>query len=75
VTQINVANNPWGIVATEDAVWVTTNSNNMISKINPQTNQVDATFKVGSGPVGIEFSDNTLWVANEGDNTVWRIKP
>jgi len=63
------------VVASEDAVWVTTNSNNMLSKIDQQTNQVDAIFEVGLGPVGLALSDDALWVANEGDNTVWRIKP
>jgi len=75
LTQINIANNSWGVVASEDAVWVTTNSNNMLSKIDQQTNQVDAIFEVGLGPVGLALSDDALWVANEGDNTVWRIKP
>ena len=63
------------MVATDEAVWVTTNSANTLSKIDPQTNRVVATFEVGSGPVGIAFSDDALWVANESDNTVWRIKP
>jgi YVTN family beta-propeller protein len=75
VTQISVANNSWGVAATEDAVWLTTNSNDTLFKIDPKTNQLAATFAVGSGPVGITLGDNVLWVANEADNTVWKIKP
>ena len=57
------------------AVWVSHSTDNTVSRIDPQTNGVIATIKVGSHPDGIALSPSAVWVANSGDPSVSRIDP
>ena len=57
------------------AVWVTHVDDNTVSRIDPGTNAVTATIKVGSRPLGIAVSEGAVWVANSGGPSISRIDP
>jgi peptide/nickel transport system substrate-binding protein len=44
-------------------------------RIDPDTNSVNATIRVGHSPTGIAVGGGSVWVANSGDGTVTRINP
>ncbi len=47
-----------------DAVWVENTGDGTVSRIDPATNQVSGTFRVGRGPVYLAVLDGRVWVAN-----------
>ena len=58
-----------------DAVWVANTLDDTVSGIDPDTNSVVDTVRVGDGPSGIAVVQGTVWVANESDGTLSRIEP
>lgn len=48
---------------------------NLVSRIDPRTNQVVARIPVGPSPRFMALSDAALWVLNQGDGTVSRVDP
>jgi YVTN family beta-propeller protein len=46
-----------------------------VSRIDPETNAVVATIRVGHEPSGIAVGDGAIWVVNRTDFTVSRIDP
>ena len=61
--------------AGDGAVWVSLVPDNMVERIDPQTNTVTETIPVGPQPEGIAVSPGAVWVANRGDPSVSRIDP
>jgi DNA-binding beta-propeller fold protein YncE len=41
-----------------------------VSRIDPATNKVTATIRVGRDPVGVAATQGAVWVANSGDGSV-----
>ena len=67
---------PRGIVAGQDAVWVTAwkpGANGQLVRIDPRTGVVLATISVGHEPGALAVADVDVWVANEADHTLSRI--
>jgi glutamine cyclotransferase len=62
-----------GLYAGSDSLWMRT-SDAVVSRIDPQTGQVSATYPAdpqgGGGHLAIGFG--SLWVTNTGSDTVWR---
>ncbi len=52
-----------------------TASTRTVSRINPQTNDIEATIPVGDGPNAIAAGMGGVWVANEYGGSVSRIDP
>jgi hypothetical protein len=64
-----------GLVATSDAIYASQYRNNMIVKIDPQTNAV-TNFKAIAAPTKLAISNGSLWACTEsGPNAMARIDP
>ena len=63
------------IAAGEGAVWVTAMLDDTVSRIDPTTNRVTKTIRVGRGIDGIAAGEGAVWVANSFDDTISRIDP
>ena len=61
------------LAAGNDAVWVTSVTTDVVTRINGHTNVLVETIKVGRGPVAIAFGEGSIWTLNGGDGTVTRI--
>jgi len=66
---------PVGAAAGEGSVWVVNRDDNSITRIDPESNRVLATIRVGKKPLGVEAGEGLIWVTNTGDGTVSRIDP
>lgn len=53
----------------------TNSDDGTVSRIDPHTNKVVATIRVGRSPYGIAASSRSFWIANLGDGTVSLIEP
>jgi YVTN family beta-propeller protein len=76
VATIPVGNSPRSIATGLGAVWVTDDTDNSVSRIDPESaNAVTATTPVGQGPSAVAVGEGAVWVANTHDDTVARIDP
>ena len=46
-----------------------------LSRIDPKTNEITTTMRVGNQASGVSATDSHVWVANYADGTIWRIDP
>jgi actin-like ATPase involved in cell morphogenesis len=74
---IKLADNggPTFVAVTPDAVWAVDQSSGVMSKIDPKTNSVVATYAVGQHPNDVLFAAGSLWVPATNDGVVSRIDP
>ena len=61
---------PSDVVIGDGAVWVTSASENAISRIDPSSTTVVAYFQVGRNPSAVALHGGFLWVVNNVDATV-----
>jgi virginiamycin B lyase len=47
------------------AVWVADTAGGAVTRIDPASNRVSATIRVGSNPIGIAVGANAIWVADQ----------
>jgi YVTN family beta-propeller protein len=66
---------PAGIAAGAGSLWVTSNLDGTVTRIDPDTARVAGVVDVGDGPVGATVAAGVVWVANTEDGTVSRIDP
>jgi streptogramin lyase len=65
---------PRGVAFDGANLWVTNQTANTVSKINPATGtKVD--FPTGLGPTGIAFDGTSIWVVNSGSDSVSKFNP
>jgi serine/threonine-protein kinase len=62
------------VAAGAGAVWVTDQQHDSVWQIDPRTNRVTRTIRVGNNPAGVAVGAGSVWVAS-GDGTVSRIDP
>ena len=62
---IPVGQYAWSVVVGQGSVWVSNPNDDSISRIDPVTNQVNATLRVPC-PWGLAISKTNLWVAHTG---------
>ena len=62
------------IAVGDGAVWVTSKSAGVLSRIDPASGSVTP-INVGNGPVAVAAGPRAVWVANSQDATVWRVDP
>jgi YVTN family beta-propeller protein len=66
-----------GIAVGAGAVWVTNTLDATVTKIDPQTREIDGTIPLGeegdASPKAIAASGDDLWVGDEFDALVWQI--
>ena len=76
VAEIEVGERPLGLVVARGDLWVTDQSEQLVSRVDPDSNEVIGDpIVVGSEPAGVKFGEGSLWVANSGADTVTRIDP
>lgn len=76
VATIPVGRRPGGIVVAEGAVWVKNHADQTVSRIDPVTNTLTATIRIGRGEFGyVAAGEGSIWVTNNDANTVSRIDP
>jgi serine/threonine-protein kinase len=67
---------PTGVAANEDGVWIASQKEDAVTRIDPRTRRVTRErIAVGEVPSGIAVENGRVWVANARDNTVMRIDP
>jgi YVTN family beta-propeller protein len=62
VVVIDVGISPCASVPAPNGMWLTNYSDDTISRIDPTTNTVGATYPVGPRPCGIVYSGGKIWV-------------
>lgn len=62
MTTISVGQEPLGISATREAVWVANSGDGTVSRIDPDTNEVVATIELGGAPEEVAANERTAWV-------------
>jgi len=70
----NVANGATRVMRTDTSVWLTNYADNQLLRVDPQTNEIAATFPF-PGPDGIEKDGNTIIVASFDGEFVARVDP
>jgi YVTN family beta-propeller protein len=74
VDSVDVGSEPVAIVYGHDSIWVANSEDGTVSRINPETRDVEATIGVPS-PVDLAVGADAIWVAGGIDGTVSRIDP
>jgi len=69
-----VPNATW-TAASDDAVWITQGLPSSVSRIDPATNSIVATIKVGNAPGDPAIVAGEVWIPNVKDNTVSIVDP
>ncbi|MCW2639125.1 MAG: hypothetical protein JWP76_1431 [Dactylosporangium sp.] len=64
-----------GIATTPDAVWVTSTADNLLSRIDPATNQPVASLVVCTGPRHLIVVGDDIWVVCGGAGLLVRVHP
>ncbi|MEE4199665.1 Vgb family protein [Erythrobacter sp.] len=63
------------VVAGAGSVWVPTDAEGLISRIDPQTNETIAQVEVAPGTFFLAFALGNLWAVSSGENLLQRIDP
>jgi len=72
---IEVGENPLGMAATKEAVWVANQGDRSVSRIDPEGNRVVATVEAGKDPMIVETAAGSVWVSDSRGGLVTRIDP
>ncbi|MGH2714081.1 MAG: ABC transporter substrate-binding protein [Thermoleophilaceae bacterium] len=70
-----MGNRPTSIALGEGAVWVSNRDDGTVSRIDPGTDSVTDTVRVGGSPEAIAAGEGSIWVADTAGGTVVRINP
>jgi ABC-type branched-subunit amino acid transport system substrate-binding protein/DNA-binding beta-propeller fold protein YncE len=61
------------LAAGEEGVWVVSGSD--VTRIDPRTNRVGQTIRLGSDAASVAVGAGKVWVPSARDGVVWRIEP
>jgi virginiamycin B lyase len=70
---VGVANSEGGIVASPDAIWMLSDINGTLVRIDPATNKIAAEITVAPGSVAPVFADGAIWVSSPEKSVVTRV--
>ena len=59
-----------GIAASTDSIWLVTDENGTLSRIDPLTNRVRQTVKINPGAINPIFSDGIVWISSPKTNSL-----
>jgi YVTN family beta-propeller protein len=65
---------PDGVVGPDGLVWIPNQGSNSVSRIDPATNRVVDTVKVGPLPFVARSGFGDMWISNFGGFAVWRLR-
>lgn len=66
---------PCAEVGAFGSLWVANYGSATLSRVDPATNKVTGTVKVGAGPCGLAAGPGAIWVDGYGTDTVERVDP
>jgi virginiamycin B lyase len=72
---IAVADPDGRIAAGVGSIWVVTDRNGIVSRLDPDTNAAVAEIHVAGGAASVVFASDALWVTSGGRNHLTRINP
>lgn len=72
---LGIANSEGGIAATADSVWILTDKNGTLARIDPATNKVVAEAYVAPGSYVVAYGEKALWCTSTEQNVVSRVDP
>ena len=61
------------LAAGQEGVWIVSGSD--VTRIDPRTNRIGQTIRLGTDASAIAVGAGTVWVASGQDGVVWRIEP
>ena len=70
---VGPAESEGGIAASEDAVWLVTDPQGVLSRIDPKTNAVAAAIDVPAGSAAVLYGDGAIWVTTPAKNMLTRV--
>ncbi|MEI6246406.1 MAG: hypothetical protein WCQ64_15350, partial [Acidobacteriota bacterium] len=73
VATIQVAPGSFAVAFGADAVWITSTEQNLLTRVNPKTNAVDATIPIGPKPRFLAVGEGSVWTLNQGDGSISRV--
>ena len=75
VVRISLPFAPKDVAVGQNGVWVTSQLDDTLSRIDPATNEITGTVPVGRGAAGVAVGAGSVWVANAVDGTISRVDP
>jgi DNA-binding beta-propeller fold protein YncE/predicted Ser/Thr protein kinase len=73
---IEVGKPPLRLAVGDDSVWVTSEADGTLSRIDPKTNQVvGEPLRVGRGVSGVAVGEGSVWVSSPRTRSVLRVEP
>ena len=75
LAEIPVDGSPCFLIEAGGSVWVTGFDGNVLSEIDPATNEVVSTQAMPGGPCGMLEQDGTLWIETPNNGTIVRFDP
>ncbi|MBM3763520.1 MAG: hypothetical protein FJW36_25210 [Acidobacteria bacterium] len=68
---VGPADSEGGVTVSKDSIWIVSDAQGVLTRIDPKTNQVKAEVTVPAGSVAVEFSQGAVWVtANKSGKLV-----
>jgi YVTN family beta-propeller protein len=75
VTSVDVGAPPLRIATAPDATWVVSEGDGTLSKLDPDSGDVEATYTLGAGIQGVAYGAGTVWVSDPALGAVKRVDP
>ena len=72
---VDVGTAPNQVSATDDVVWVASTTDNTVTRVDPDTNQVTATIDLDVEPSAIAAVEDAVWVLSTDSASLTRIDP
>jgi streptogramin lyase/predicted Ser/Thr protein kinase len=72
---IAIGEGPLRLAAGDGAVWVTSAPEGTLSRIDPDSREVDFSLRVGEGISGVAVGEGAVWVSSPRDGSVLRVDP
>jgi YVTN family beta-propeller protein len=66
---------PCGVIEGFGAIWVSNYAAGTLQRIDPATNRVTGSVKIGAEPCGLAVGDGAVWINGYGTNSVERVDP
>jgi YVTN family beta-propeller protein len=66
---------PTALAVGPHAVWIASMDYGRVTRIDPRSDAIDGSFRVGHGPSGVALGMHRLWVLDNTDSTVAELDP
>jgi YVTN family beta-propeller protein len=72
---MGIADSEGGLAASPDSIWMLTDKNGTLARIDPATNKVAAEIYVAPGSYMAAFGEGAVWITSTAKNLVSRVNP